>query len=136
MYGDGLGDAIGGWGFFCCGLGVKGSIGAWQEDFDAGTRKLGVMAVEDVNGAAVLLDDAQADPESEPCACFSLGGEEWLEDVLVCACSDAFSAVCDPDEYAGPSEFLCGLGFQVYADAAVAAGGFNGVDEDVGEDLA
>ena len=40
-----------------------------------------VLAVE-VDGAAVLFDDAAADPEAEAGAVFALGGEEGFEDVV------------------------------------------------------
>ncbi len=137
--------------------GVDDGVGG-EVDIDGGAVVGGGGAADEIEGAAVFADDAATDPEAEAGAALALGGEEGLEKILADGLGDAGAVVGDGDEDAGSavqavvSDVACaGLGGErdgggaglrlrmVRGDGGAfgcGAGGFGGVGEDVGEDLA
>jgi len=63
---------------------VAAGVDDWvvgQEDAEGGAVEFRVGAAFEGDGAAVLGDDAAADPQAQASAAFPLGGEERLEEM-------------------------------------------------------
>jgi hypothetical protein len=86
-------------------------------------------------GAGLLFDDAAGDPEAESGAALAFGGEEGFEDGDAVGVVDAVAGVGDGDDGVAVAEAGAELDAQGVGGVE-AFHGFEGVADEVGEDLA
>ena len=118
---------------------VDGGLGG-EEDADGGSVSGFAGVAGQVDGAAVLGDDAAADPEAEAGTLLALGGEEGLEEMRLHLFGNPEAVVGDDD--GGPGLLLDtvdGEGWlrpEAHVHLSAGASGFGGIRDEVGEDLA
>src|ERR1700733_13294262 len=94
------------------------------------------MTTAEVDTAFVFLDDALADPETQPGAFGGFCREEWLKQAPGVFLADAASGIDDGDGDASPSRLgFCHIG-DAEAERAAVRHGLDGVADEIEKDLA